>query len=105
MQAGDLTVASETRIFGIRHHGPGSARSLRLALETWRPDCVLVEGPPDAAAVLPLLAHPEMKPPVALLVYVPEEPARSVYYPFAVYSPEWQAIDYALRSHVPVRFM
>src|SRR5262249_44722733 len=56
-------------IFGIRHHGPGSARSLRRALETLRPDIILVEGPPDAADVLPLLAHPDMRPPIALLLY------------------------------------
>ena len=36
-------------IFGVRHHGPGSARSLRAALDAARPDIVLVEGPPDAA--------------------------------------------------------
>jgi len=78
---------------------------LRLALEELRPDCVLVEGPPDAAGVLPLLAHAEMKPPVALLVYKPDEPRRAVYYPFAVFSPEWQAIHYALSYDIPVRFM
>ena len=59
-------------IFGIRHHGPGSARSLRAALEALRPDAILVEGPPDAAEVLPLLTHPDMRPPVALLIYVPD---------------------------------
>ena len=93
------------RLFGIRHHGPGSARSLRNALEEMNPDCVLVEGPPDGEAVLSLLAHAEMKPPVALLVYAPEEPSRSVYYPFAAYSPEWQAIEYSLGKGIPVRFM
>ncbi|HLK60509.1 MAG TPA: DUF5682 family protein, partial [Chthonomonadaceae bacterium] len=102
MQTGDLMA---THIFGIRHHGPGSARSLRNAIESLEPDCVLVEGPPDAEAVLSLLAHTDMKPPVALLIYVPEEPSRSVYYPFATYSPEWQAIAYALKRNVPVRFM
>ena len=94
-----------THIFGIRHHGPGSARSLRAAIQALEPDCILVEGPPDAEEVLPLLAHAEMKPPVALLLYVPEEPSRSVYYPFATYSPEWQAIAYGLQRNVPVRFM
>lgn len=29
-------------LFGIRHHGPGCARSLRKALETLQPDCLLV---------------------------------------------------------------
>ncbi len=92
-------------IFGIRHHGPGSAKSLKVALEACLPDCVLVEGPPEAEKVLPLLAHEEMLPPVALLLYVPEKPHRAVYYPFAVFSPEWQAIQYALEHNIPVRFM
>lgn len=92
-------------IFGIRHHGPGSARSLRDALEQLQPDAILVEGPPDADPVLPLLNAPQMQPPVALLIYVPDQPHRSVYYPFAVFSPEWQALHYGLTNNVPVRFI
>ena len=92
-------------VFGIRHHGPGCARSLRAALEQWEPDIVLVEGPPDAQEVLSLLASAEMKPPVALLIYSPENPARSVYYPFATFSPEWQALSYALGRGIPARFI
>lgn len=92
-------------LFGIRHHGPGSARSLRRALETLEPDIVLVEGPPDAENVLPLLSEEGMEPPVALLLYVPDEPQQAVYYPFATFSPEWQAIRYAQGHKIPVRFM
>src|SRR5215831_17632226 len=92
-------------IFGIRHHGPGSARSLRQALESLRPDCLLVEGPPDAADALPLLAHRQMKPPVALLIYPPDRPQRAVFYPFAVFSPEWQALGYGLARKIAVGFM
>lgn len=92
-------------IFGIRHHGPGSARSLRAALQSVKPDIVLIEGPPDAAEILPLAANQEMKPPVAILVYAADDPRKAVYYPFAVFSPEWQAIQYALERDVPVRFM
>lgn len=92
-------------IFGIRHHGPGCARSLRAALETLEPDIVLVEGPPDAQAVVPLLAAKGMKPPVALLIYAPEKPAQAVYYPFATFSPEWQSLSYALAHSIPARFM
>ena len=40
-------------LFGVRHHGPGCARSLRAALEELQPDILLVEGPPDAQDVLP----------------------------------------------------
>ncbi len=92
-------------ILGIRHHGPGSARSVLRALDEWQPDCVLVEGPPDAADVLPLLANETMSPPVALLIYAPEMPRRAVYYPLAIFSPEWQTIQYCLNRNVPVRFM
>jgi hypothetical protein len=70
-----------------------------------QPDIVLVEGPPDAAAVLPLLIHAQMQPPVALLIYMPDNPQQFVYYPFAVFSPEWQAIQYGLTQQIPVRFM
>lgn len=92
-------------IFGVRHHGPGSARSLRRALDTLEPDIILLEGPPEADDVIPLAAHEQMKPPVALLVYVPDEPQKAVFYPFAVFSPEWQTLQYALRHKTPVRFM
>lgn len=92
-------------IFGIRHHGPGSARSLLQALEALRPDAILVEGPPDAAEVLPLLIHEQMQPPVALLIHAQDDPKRAVFYPFAIFSPEWQALQYALTNNIPVRFM
>lgn len=92
-------------VFGIRHHGPGCARSLQAVLEEMEPDIVLVEGPPDAQHVLSLLPHEEMKPPVALLIYAPDEPKRSVYYPFTYFSPEWQALHYAMQHNIPIRFM
>jgi hypothetical protein len=92
-------------VFGVRHHGPGSARSLVEDLERLKPDCVLIEGPPDADVLIPLAAADGMKPPVALLVYDPDAPRDAAFYPFAVFSPEWQAIRYALRAEVPVRFI
>ncbi|HJX27773.1 MAG TPA: DUF5682 family protein, partial [Thermoanaerobaculia bacterium] len=91
-------------IFGIRHHGPGCARALRAALDEMRPDLVLIEGPPDAEPVLALAAREEMEPPVALLVWAADEPRHAVYYPFATFSPEWQAIRWAAANGVPARF-
>ena len=92
-------------IFGVRHHGPGCARSLRAALQELQPDIVLVEGPPDAQAALPLLLFEGMQPPVALLIYVPDAPDLAVYYPFTHFSPEWQALRYALTRNIPARFI
>jgi hypothetical protein len=91
-------------LYGIRHHGPGSARSLRDALAELRPDVVLIEGPPEADGLVELAGDPEMQPPVALLGYVPGEPKKAAFWPFAVFSPEWQAIRYALGAGIPVRF-
>jgi hypothetical protein len=61
-------------VFGIRHHGPGSARSLREALRAQNPDVILIEGPPDANDLIALAADAQMSPPVALLIYLPNEP-------------------------------
>lgn len=97
--------ASKVHYFGIRHHGPGCARSLVRAFEQLQPDCVLVEGPPEAEGVLAALLHEQMQPPVALLSYCPDEPARAVYHPFAVFSPEWQALRWALVQQVAVSFI
>jgi hypothetical protein len=91
-------------IFGIRHHGPGGARALRAALEELSPDLILVEGPPDAQSVLPLMQREGMRTPVALLVYAPDEPSKAVYYPFTEFSPEWQALSYGLAKNTPARF-
>lgn len=96
---------SRVHLFGIRHHGPGSARSLHTALTALQPDCVLVEGVPDADSLLPFVLRPELRPPIALLVYDPNLPKRSVFYPFAVFSPEWVAIRHALTHAIPVQFM
>ncbi len=98
-------MAADVRLFGIRHHGPGSARSLDAALGAFVPDVVLVEGPPEGDAVLALAAHADMRPPVALLVYAADEPRRAGYWPFAVFSPEWIAVRHALARGVPVRLI
>jgi hypothetical protein len=92
-------------ILGIRHHGPGSARNVRQFLEELEPDIVLVEGPPEADSILQWVGHAELKPPVALLVYQPDNPDGSSFYPFAEFSPEWQAILYARKKNIHVRFM
>ena len=92
-------------LFGIRHHGPGCARSLRAALDELQPDIIVMEGPADAQDVLAQGAHAQMIPPVALLLYPPDEPRRAVYYPFTRFSPEWQALRWGAEKGVPVRLM
>jgi hypothetical protein len=91
--------------FGIRHHGPGCARSLIRAFDAHPPDCVLIEGPPEADALIALVADEGMRPPVALLNHCPDEPSLAVYHPFAVFSPEWQALRWSVTAKVTARFI
>ncbi|MEE1756112.1 DUF5682 family protein [Streptomyces sp. SP18CS02] len=90
---------------GVRHHGPGSARAVRAALDAVRPGAVLIEGPPEGDALLPLAADDRMRPPVALLAYAVDDPGRAAFWPMAGFSPEWVAVRWALDHGVPVRFI
>ncbi|MEG9553721.1 MULTISPECIES: DUF5682 family protein [Streptomyces griseus group] len=92
-------------LLGVRHHGPGSARAVLAALAAARPAAVLVEGPPEGDALLPLAADPRMRPPVALLAHAVDDPGRASFWPMAAFSPEWAAIRWALDHDVPVRFI
>ncbi|MGW3092741.1 DUF5682 family protein [Streptomyces sp. NPDC001102] len=92
-------------LFGVRHHGPGSARAVRAALDAARPETVLIEGPPEADALIALAGEEDMRPPVALLAHAVDEPGRSAFWPLAEFSPEWVAIRWALEHQVPARFI
>lgn len=92
------------RILGIRHHGPGSAALLRKALDVLDPACVLVEGPPEGDELIHYIADPDLKPPVAMLLHASDEVSLASFMPFAEFSPEWQAIHWALKHERSVRF-
>ncbi|GAA2576268.1 DUF5682 family protein [Streptomyces tubercidicus] len=92
-------------LLGVRHHGPGSARAVRAALEQCTPSAVLIEGPPEADELVPLAAQEGMRPPVALLAHVQDDPGRAAFWPLAEFSPEWVAMRWALAHDVPVRFI
>jgi Family of unknown function (DUF5682) len=96
--------AQRVSVLGIRHHGPGSARSVVAELDRLMPSAVLIEGPADADPLVALAADPGMVPPVALLAYAPDEPRVSAFWPLAVFSPEWQALAWAAAHGVPARF-
>ncbi|MFF5975883.1 DUF5682 family protein [Streptomyces sp. NPDC012769] len=92
-------------VLGVRHHGPGSARAVAAALEAGRPKAVLIEGPPEADALVALAADEEMRPPVALLAHAVDDPGRAAFWPMAEFSPEWVAIRWALAHGAEVRFV
>ncbi|MFE5819879.1 DUF5682 family protein [Streptomyces sp. NPDC056479] len=92
-------------LLGVRHHGPGSARAVRAALDVARPRTVLIEGPPEADVLIPLAGDEAMRPPVALLAHAVDEPGRSAFWPLAEFSPEWVAIRWAVEHQVTARFI
>ncbi len=92
-------------IFGVRHHGPGSAHSLLQALDALDPAAVLIEGPPEANGLIEFAGSPNMRTPLALLIYAADDPAFSSFDPFAEFSPEWQAMQWGIRHKRPVRFI
>jgi hypothetical protein len=92
-------------LFGIRHHGPGSAALLRRALDAVEPECVLIEGPPEADGLVGFAAAEGMRPPLALLLYGAEDANAAAFHPFAEFSPEWQAMLWGLAKGRPVRFI
>ena len=88
---------TDIEVLGIRHHGPGSARSVAEALAELEPDLVVIEGAPELDALLPLAGDPDLVPPVAGLVYAVDNPRRAAFYPLAVFSPEWVAMRWAVQ--------
>src|SRR6185437_5383391 len=99
---------AEPLLLGVRHHGPGSARAVRRALSAFQPEAILIEGPPEADSLVSLAGDEAMRAPVALLAYAADakDPkSRAAFWPFAEFSPEWQAIRWAVAHEVPVRFI
>ena len=86
---------SRLHVLGIRHHGPGSARSVVAALDEIDPDAVLIESPAETTAAFAWVGSEGLVPPVALLGHVVDEPHRAVFAPLAAFSPEWQAAAWA----------
>src|ERR1700747_2698254 len=92
-------------IFGIRHHGPGSAALLKRALDVLKASRVLTEGPPEADELIAFAGATGMKPPIALLVHATADANAAFFSPFAEFSPEWQAMQWALANRKPARFI
>lgn len=95
----------EPLFFGIRHLSPAGAYHLRGFLEEHQPRLVLVEGPEDFNDQMDNFVNPMTQPPIAILAYTREAPVRTILYPFAEYSPEYQAIRWCYEHGVDCRFM
>ncbi|MDZ4684283.1 MAG: DUF5682 family protein [Planctomycetaceae bacterium] len=92
-------------VFGVRHLSPTGAWHLRRYLDRVRPELVLIEGLADADALIPDITRPGTKPPIAILAYTDSLPVRTLVYPLARYSPEYQALKWAAEHDVRVMFI
>ena len=96
---------SGVNFFGIRHLSPAGAHYLRGYLDEIRPELVLVEAPSDFEDVISDIVRDETEPPFAILAYTDHAPVRTILYPFAEYSPEYQAILWCHENKVKLCFM
>src|SRR3954469_8394861 len=92
-------------VFGVRHLSPAGAWHLRATLDSIRPKVVLIEGLSDADSLIPDLTLSGTKPPVAILAYTDSPPVRTLVYPLATYSPEYQALVWARENRSRVEFI
>ncbi|MFX1254439.1 MAG: DUF5682 family protein [Promethearchaeota archaeon] len=114
----------ENRVFyfPVRHHSPTCAFHLSKLIEEYRPEAVLIEGPADANHLIPAIADSRTVPPVAIYCYYVDKnnkfglngvltpndeiPMRfHSWYPFASFSPEYQALKAAVTGGAEVRFI
>ncbi len=99
------SVSARVHLFPVRHHSPRSTAVLRTFLDRVRPRVVLVEGPQDATGLIDVLVDAKTEPPVAVLGYATEGEPTSALWPFAAYSPEWQALRWAKENDATARFI
>lgn len=104
---------AEIVLLPIRHHSPACAWHVKKMIAELSPAAVLVEGPENANALIPVLVHEETRTPLAVYYsyrdssgLLSEEKADyKCYYPFLDYSPELAALREGKRLGIPVSFI
>jgi len=92
-------------VFGVRHLSPTGAWHLRRFLDRIRPQVVLIEGLADADSLIGHITRKGTRPPIAILAYTDSVPVRTLVYPVARYSPEFQALTWAGEHDVRALFI
>jgi hypothetical protein len=100
-----MTEPWRINVFGVRHLSPMGAWHLRRFLDQRQPELLLIEGLSDAAALVPQITRSGTKPPIAILAYTDSLPVRTLVYPLAKYSPEYQAMRWADEHDARVDFI
>ncbi len=100
-----MTASEPIHVFGVRHLSPGGAWHLRRFLDRVRPELVMIEGLADAVELTKDWGGPGTKPPIAILAYTADLPMRTLVYPIARYSPEYQAVLWAQEHRAEIGFI
>lgn len=99
--------------FPVRHHSPACSYHLLRTIESYEPDCILVEGPCNADRLIPVLTDENTVLPVAFY-YFYKDSAKLVseegedykcYYPFLNSSPEYNALKEAKKRKIDCGFI
>ena len=113
MNSAILDVNARVTFFPVRHHSPACARGVAAFIEKSRPDIVLIEGPSDFNERVDELGFDHQLP-IAIYSWAARnsshggaevENRRGAFYPFCVYSPEWQALQSARNVGAMARFI
>ena len=91
---------AEITFLPIRHHSPACAWHVKNIIGELHPDLILVEGPDNANALIPVMTDGETKAPFAVYYSYRDKTGRisgekghyKCYYPFLDYSPELVAL-------------
>ena len=105
--------SSPVLFFPVRHHSPACSYHLLQTIRHYQPDCILVEGPQNADRLIPVLTDENTVLPVAFY-YFYKDSGKYVsddaddykcYYPFLATSPEYNALQYAVRNNIDCGFI
>lgn len=101
-----LNLDAKVIFFPVRHHSPACARFVRELATKIRPAAILIEGPADFNDQISELNLPHQLP-IAVYSYAhfSDNTRLAAFYPYCVYSPEWQALQIAKELDIPAEFI
>ncbi len=104
---------TEILLLPVRHHSPACSLQIQRMIAAWEPTVVLVEGPDNANALLPVMVHEDTAAPFAIYYSYHDKAGKiseekghyKCYYPFLAYSPELVAVREAAARGIKAAFI
>lgn len=104
---------AEIKLLPVRHHSPACALQIKKVIEAWKPTTILIEGPENANALIPVMVHEDTKAPFAVYYSCNDKNGKiseakehyKCYYPFLDYSPELAALREADKNGIYAAFI